>query len=335
MVHLDKRQLEQDRQATLAGLRKYSAAFGDDDGAPSPVPPPPRASPEPTSPRRNSREFPDSAEGSFSEEDDSDEHDDQINKTSESPSESSDATRGSRSLVFAIPTAGSCVGSDDDEISSDFPIGRLSADYVAESDAFLNELAEKRQTEANEISDLLHDMESAKEKLDELHFSSRDVEVESVPIRNPGHDITETLAQIADAKPSLHGVNMPLEQTSVGEKEANRSVYDAFWVEEPISSCAPNSLSLKAGRSCSARFLSQHSSRPARVGKHRSESAIVLRGKTVEFFDADELAAKNRLSDLRRTSESGNGVEPESRKVDFDPHFVLSFNRSYNFCLVL
>lgn len=280
LVYLDRQLVEQQQTSTLEGLRRYSAVFGDNEDATSTIPPPPRASPEPTSPRTNSPEFIDSiSEESFSEDDD---NGDLINKSSKTRSLSS---AGSRSLVFAIPTAGD---EDDEETPSDFNVGRLSADYVAKSEALLGELNEKNQTEAAEISGMLLDMESAKERISELRISPRDLELES---RASKHSTSP-----------VHLVNMQVEFPPVDEPRPEHGLYETFWVAEPAESYISNALPSRNSRACSARYMTQHTADSGRVRKHQSESSLVLKGKTMEFFNSEDLAAKNRLRDTRRTS---------------------------------
>ena len=171
LVFLDPQHAEQHQTFTREGLRRYSAAFCDNEDAKSATPPAPRASPELTCPRTNS---PDSSEESFSDENDQENYD-IITEFSQTRSVSS---AGSRSLVFAIPTASNeGTGSEDEDTKSDFKPGRLSTDYVAKSELLLDELSEKNQTEAAEISGMLLDMESAKEKVSGLRISPRDMEL--------------------------------------------------------------------------------------------------------------------------------------------------------------
>lgn len=128
--------MEQHETYRRQGLQRYSAAFCDNGDARSATPPAPRTSPEQTCPRTSS---PDSSEESFIDENDNYHNDyDIINEVSQTRSVSS---AGSRSLVFAIPTASNEVtGSDDEDTQSDFKPGRLSTDYVAKSEVLLDEL---------------------------------------------------------------------------------------------------------------------------------------------------------------------------------------------------
>lgn len=297
LLFLDKQEVEH-QTATFEGLRKYSSAFGDNEDDPSDIPPPPRVSPEPDSPP-NSPECVDSAEESFSEDDDNGEV---VNKSSETRSLSS---AGCRSLVFAIPTAGSEGGSDDETIVSDFKPGRLSADYVLKSEALLDELEEKNQTEAAEISDMLQDMENAKDQISNLRISPRDLELESTASQSKhgGRSGANTPA-------SVHVVNMQMECSPVEDVNTAPAdgLYETFWVEEPVDKYIPNALPLRNGRVCSARYMNRYATDPVRVKKHESESSLVLKGKTMEFFNSEDLAARTRLRDVRRTSDPNSDL---------------------------
>ena len=284
------------------GLWRYSAAFGDNEDDPSDIPLPPRTSPEPDSPRINSPECADSFEDSFSEEDD---NYGIINK----PSETRPSSGGCRSLVFAIPTAGSEGGSDGETTESDFKPGRVSADYVLKSEALLDELNEKNQTEAAEIFDMFHDMENAKEKIGNLQISPRDLELESPAWSQSGHGGMSPLPSRSDANtPSVHVLNMQIETDLPSEDVTVPAdgLYETFWVEEPVDSRISHALPLRNSRVCSARYMSQHGKDSARVRKHQSEDSLVLKGKTMEFFNSEDLLARSRLRDLRRTSETNN-----------------------------
>ena len=283
------------------GLWRYSAAFGDNEDDPSDIPPPPRVSPEPDSRRINSPECADSVEeDSFSEEDD---NYDIINKSSETRPSSG----GCRSLVFAIPTAGSEGESDGETAESDFKPGRVSADYVRKSEALLDELDEKNQTEAAEISNMFQDMENAKEKIGNLQISPRDLELES-PARSPSEQggLSPHPGRSDANTSSAHVLNMQIE-TDLLSEDVNvpaDGLYETFWIEEPVDSFIPNALPLRNSRVCSARYMGQHGRDSARVRKHQSESSLVLKGKTMEFFNSEDLIARNRLRNLRRTSET-------------------------------
>lgn len=285
LVYLDPQQVEQNRTSKLEGLGRYSAAFCDNENAASTIPPPPRTSPEPTSPRTNSLELIESAEEFFSEDDD-----DIINKPLETRSVSS---AQSRSLVFAIPTAVN-EGSEDEDSLSDFKAGRLSADYVADSEVLLGELSEKNQTEAAEISGMLLNMENAKEKVSQLRISPRDLELECVS-RRPGQHPSGA------SSPSVHLDGMAMDCPPADETRHEDGFYETFWVEEPADSYISSALPFRSSRVCSARYMSQHTTDSGRVRKHQSESSLVLKGKTVEFFNSEDLAAKNRMRDTRRT----------------------------------
>lgn len=301
LVYLDPQQVEQHQTSTLEGLRRYSAAFFDNEDATSAVPPPPRASPEPTSPRTNSPEFVESAEECFSEDDD-----DIINKSSETRSVSS---AGSRSLVFAIPTAvNEGTASEDEDSQSDFKAGRLSADYVAKSKVLLDELSERNQTEAAEISGMLLDMENAKEKISKLRISPRDLELECVS-SEPGHHTSDA------GTPSVHLVNMQIDCPPVDETRTEDGLYETFWVEEPADPYISNALPFRNSRVCSARYMNQHRTDSARVRKHQSENSLVLKGKTVEFFNSEDLAARNRLRDTRRTLKPNDQFSDEEQSM--------------------
>jgi len=302
LLHLDQQHMEH-QIPTLEGLQKYSAAFGYNEDDPSDIPPPPRVSPDPGSPRANTPECLDSDEESFSEDDQNEEL---INKSSETRSLSS---AGCRSLVFAIPTAGSEGGSDEETSVSDFKPGRVSADYVVKSEGLLDELNEKNQTEAAEISDMLQDMENAKVKISNLRISPRDLEVESTSSQSSNGDISPDPGVTGTSTPSVHVVNMQMECPPVDDFTGPADgLYETFWVEEPVETYMPNVLPLRNSRVCSARYMSQHAKDSARVRKHQSESSLVLKGKTMEFVNSEDLAARNRLQNLRRTSDPNNSL---------------------------
>lgn len=212
--------------------------------------------------------------------------------------------------MFAIPTGGSEGGSDEEEvIPDDFKRGRLSADYVAKSEDLLGEVDEKNQAEAAEISDMFRDMENAKEKISNLHISPRDLELQSATNRssqgnNSPHQVSRTTT------PSIHVVNMQTEYSPVDSVSDAPSdgLYESFWVEEPVDRYTTNVLPSRNSRVCSARYMNQHTKDTTRVKKHQSENSLVLQGKTVEFFNSEDLAAKTNLRDLRRTSEPHNGL---------------------------
>lgn len=305
LVHLDPQQVEQHQTYRLEGLQRYSAAFCDNEDATSATPPAPRASPEPTWPRTNSPEFIDSAEESFS--DENDDNYDVINERSQTRTVSS---AGSRSLVFAIPTASNeGTGSDDENTQSDFKPGRLSTDYVAKSEVLLDKLCEKNQTEAAEISGMLLDMESAKEKVSGLRISPRDLELEC-------GSSEDKYGSSGASTPSVHLASMQIDCPPVDETKPESGLYETVWVEEPADSYISSALPLRNSRVCSARYMSQHTTDSGRVRKHQSESSLVLKGKTVEFFNSEDLAARNRMRDTRRTWKPNDVTDKEYGKLE-------------------
>ena len=314
--------MEQHQTYRLEGIRRYSAAFCDNEDATSATPPAPRASPEPTCPRTNS---PDSSEESFS-----DENDDNYDINDEFPQTRSLSSAGFRSLVFAIPTAGNeGTGSDDEDTQSDFKPGRLSTDYVAKSEVLLDELSEKNQTEAAEISGMLLDMDSAKKKVSGLRISPRDLELncgsgELVPSINYGEDIHASSGAIT---PSVHLASMQIDCPPVDETRPESGLYETVWVEEPADSYISSGLPLRNSRVCSARYMSKHTNGSGRIRKHQSESSLVLQGKTVEFFNCGDLAVRNRTRDTRRTLKPNDVSDEEHGKLekrDMHEHNVTS-----------
>ena len=294
--------MEQDQTYRLEGLQRYSAALCDNENALSATPPAPRASPEPSWPRTNS---PDSSEESFS--DENDDNDGIINEFSQTRSVSS---AGSRSLVFAIPTASNeGTGSDDENTQSDFKPGRLSTDYVAKSEVFLDELSEKNQTEATEISGMLLDMESAKERVSGLHISPRDLEL------NCGSS-EDKYGSSDVSTPSVPLASVQIECRPVDETRPESGLYETVWVEEPTDSYISSALPLRNSRVCSARYMSKHKTDSGRIRKHQSESSLVLQGKTVEFFNSEDLAARNRMRDTRRTLKANEVSDEEHGKLE-------------------
>ena len=212
--------------------------------------------------------------------------------------------------MFAIPTGGSEGGSDEEEvIPDDFKQGRLSADYVAKSESLLGELDEKNQAEAAEISDMFRDMENAKEKISNLHISPRDLELESATSRSSqGNNFSHRVSRTTS--PSIHVVNMQMEYSPVDSISdvPSDGLYETFWVEEPVDRCTANVLPSRYSRVSSARYVNQHAKDTTQVKKHQSEKSLVLQGKTMEFFNSEDLTAKTNLRDLRRTSEPHNDL---------------------------
>lgn len=314
LVYLDPQQEKQQRTSTLEGLRRYSSAFCDNEDSTSVIPPPPRASPEPTSPRTVSPEIIEMADECFSEDDD-----DVINRSSETRSVSS---AGSRSLVFAIPTAvNEGTVSDDEESQSDFKAGRLSADYVAKSKLLLDELSEKNRTETAEISGMMLDMENAKEKINKLRISPRDLELECVS-SEPGHHTSGA------STPSVHLINMHFECPTVDETRQEDGSYETFWVEEPADYYISNALPHRNSRVYSARYMGQQTKESARVRKHQSEGSLLLKGKTMEFFNSEDLVARNHLRDTRRTLKPNDQFSDEEHSLlETKKYFTGSTNK--------
>ena len=313
LVFLDPQHAEQHQTFTSEGLRRYSAAFCDNEDAKSATPPAPRASPELTCPRTNS---PDSSEESFSDENDQENYD-IITEFSQTRSVSS---AGSRSLVFAIPTAsnegtGTC--SEDEDTKSDFKPGRLSTDYVAKSELLLDELSEKNQTEAAEISGMLLDMESAKEKVSGLRISPRDMELNGC---GSGEDKYASNGVIT---PPVHLANMQIDCPS-DETRPESGLYETVWVEEPADSYISSALPLRNSRVCSARYISKHTNDSRCIRKHQSESSLVLQGKTVAFVNSEDLAARNRMRDTRRNLKPSDEEHGKLEKRNMDEQKVTS-----------
>lgn len=303
LVYLDPQHVEQQETYRLEGLQRYSAALCDNEDARRSTPPAPRASPEQTCPRTNS---PDSSEESFIDENDN-YNNDIINEFSQTRSVSS---AGSRSLVFAIPTASNEVtGSDDEDTQSDFKPGRFSTDYVAKSEVLLDELREKNQTEAAEISGMLFDMESTKEKVSGLHISPRDLEL------NCGSS-EDKYASSSVITPSVHLASMQINCPPVDDITPESGLYETVWVEEPADSYVRSALPLRNSRVCSERYMSKHTNDSGRIRKHQSESSLVLQGKTMEFFNSGDLSARNRLRVMRRTLKPNDVSDEQHGKVE-------------------
>ena len=277
-------------------------AFCDNEDATSATPPAPRASPEPTCPRTNS---PDSSEEYLS--DENDDNYDIINEFSQTRSVSS---AGSRSLVFAIPTASNeGTGSEDEDTQSDFKPGRPSTDYVAKSEVLLDELSEKNQTEAAEISGMLLDMESAKAKVSGLRISPRDLELDY----GSGED---KCASSGVVTPTVHLASTQIDCPPVDETRPESGLYETVWVEEPADPYISSTLPLRNSRVCSARYMSKHTNDSGRIRKHQSESSLVLQGKTVEFFNSEDLAARICMRDTRRTLKPNDVSDEEHGKLE-------------------
>ena len=302
LVYLDPQHAGQHETYRLEELQRYSSAFCDSEDPRSSTPPAPRASPEPTCPTTNS---PDSTEESFNDENENYSYD-LINEFSQTRSVSS---AGSRSLVFAIPTASNEVaGSDDEDTQSDFKPARLSTDYVAKSEDLLDELSEKNQTEAAEISEMLLDMESAQEKVSGLRISPRDLEL------NCG----SSEDKYASCTPSVHLASMQIDCPPVDEIRPESGLYETVWVEEPADSYVSSALPLRNSRVSSERYMSKHTctNDSGRIRKQQSESSLVLQGKTVELLNSGDLSARNRMRVIRRTLKPNDVGDEEHGKVE-------------------
>ena len=271
---------------------------------PSAIPPPPCTSPAQDSPRISSPECKEYEERSPFEED----FDEMSNKSSEETSFSA----GSRSLVFAIPTGNDDDASDDETDISEFKPGRVSADYVRRSEGLLNEVEEKKLSEAAEISDMLLDMENARQKIGELRISPRDLDID---LETSGSQCT-----LEEATPREDLFDVPVSSVRITNKPNSRpsgekitsladESYEAFWAEEPVGRVSSNSPSWKNNRACPTRYMSQREKHSAHVRKHQSEGLLTLKGRTVEFFNSEDLLAGNRLRDLRRTSEPKRSLD--------------------------
>ena len=171
----------------------------------------------------------------------------------------------------------------------------------------LDELSEKNQTETAEISGMLLDMENAKEKINKLHISPRDLELECVS-SEPGH-------HSCASTPSVHLVNMHFECPTVDETRPEDGCYETFWVEEPADSHISNALPHRNSRVCSARYMSQQTKESARVRKHQSEGSLTLKGKTMEFFNSEDLVARNHMRDTRRTLKPNDQFSDEEHSL--------------------
>ncbi|XP_068726725.1 uncharacterized protein [Montipora capricornis] len=290
LLYLDEKAKHQ--SPTFDGLLEFSAAFNDDEDDPCDIPPPPNASPEADSPG-----FRESIEHSLNEDDD-----EEIDKSSEVTS----SWAGCRSLVFAIPT-GNEGGSEDEIDYNEFKPGRVSADYVRKSEFLLEKVDEKNLTEAVEISDMLQDMESAKQKIGNLRISPRDlIDLDTDSTRQSTPEGTPPPAEVLDViVPSVHITDKQISRASVEKVTSlGDGSYEAFWVEEPVGRVASNALPPRNNRACSAKYLSQREKHSARVKKHESEGSLVLKGKIVEFFNSEDLIAGSRDRHLSRTSET-------------------------------
>ncbi|RMX37170.1 hypothetical protein pdam_00010696, partial [Pocillopora damicornis] len=311
LVYLDRQQEELDRSLAPHDLWRYSAAFCEDEDSEStnPPPPPPRASPEPSSPKLNWPEVLQSAEEAYSEEDDDD---DLVDESQETRSISS---AGSRSLVFAIPTGGNeGTESDDEQTPSLLDTGRGSSDYVARSESMLHKICDKSQAESAVISDMLVDMKSTNEKISQLRISPRDLDLELT----------------CDATtPSVLLAKMEIECTAGTDQEStpqHEIEYETMWVEEPQVSNRLNALSNRFPRACSARYMTQQ--KTSRVRKQQSESSLALKGKTMEFFNPEDLVAKNLSRDQRKNPRhndfTGEEHEMLEMREDTDPDKVVT-----------
>ena len=230
------------------------------------------------------------------------------NKSSEAASFSA----GFRSLVFAIPTGNDEDASDDETDISEFKPGRVSADYVRRSEGLLNEVDEKNLLEAAEISDMMLDMENARQKIGKLRISPRDLDLDLETSANQ--------SALEEATPLEDVVDVPVSSVRITHKPNSRpsvekvtslgdESYEAFWAEEPVGRVSSNAPSWKNNRACPARYINQPEKHSARVRKHQSEGFLSLKGRTVEFFNSEDLLAGNRLRDLRRTSEPKRSLD--------------------------
>ena len=293
--------MEQHKTCRLEGLQRYSAAFCDNEDAMSATPPAPRASPEPW-PRTNAMN---SSEESFS-----DENDDDCGIINEYSQTRSVSSTGSRSLVFAIPTASNeGSGSDDENTESDLKPGRLSTDYVAKSGVLLDQLSEKNQTEAAEISGMLLDMESAKEKVIGLHISPRGLEL------NCGSS-EDKYGSSGISTPSTILASTQIDCPPVDATRPESGLYETVWVEEPADSYLSSAFPFQKSRVCSTRYMSKLATDSGHNRKHQSESSLVLQGKTVEFFNSEDLVARNRMRDMRKTLKHNEVSDEEHGKLE-------------------
>lgn len=312
LVYLDRQREELDQSLAPRDLRRYSAALCEEEDFEStnPPPPPPRASPEPSSQNLNWPEVSHSVEEYYSEEDDDD------NLVDESQETRSISSAGSRSLVFAIPTAGNeGIESDDEQNPSHLDTGRVSSDYVARSESILHKLSDKSQAESAVISDLLVDMETTKEKIGELRISPRDLDLEltSGAMTSSVHLAKVEIENAAD-----------IDEETTPQHEIR---YETMWVEESQDSYRLNARPNRFPRACSARYMTQH--KTSCVRKQQSESSLVLKGKTVEFFKTEDLVAKNLLRDKRKLLVHNDLTEEEHEMLekgeeDTDPDKVFT-----------
>ncbi|XP_074621777.1 uncharacterized protein LOC141880222 isoform X1 [Acropora palmata] len=302
LYHLDEQ--VQRRSPSFGRLRKYLPAFDDNEDDPSEIPPPPCTSPERDTPRISSPECKECEEHSLSEED--------VDEMSNKSSEAASFSAGSRSLVFAIPIGNDEDASDDETDISEFKPGRVSADYVRRSEGVLNEVDEKNISEAAEISDMMLDMENARQKIGKLRISPRDLDLDLETSANQ--------SALEEATPLEDVVDVPVSSVRITHKPNSRpsvekvtslgdESYEAFWVEEPVGRVSSNAPSWKNNRACPARYMSKPEKHSARVRKHESEGLLALKGRTVEFFNSEDLSAGNRLRDLRRTSEPKRSLD--------------------------
>lgn len=286
MWHLDPDHLEQEEQAKMEGLRKYSA-YGQNEESTieTDLPKPPRASPEPSEHTTESKRHDISPEESSDDfiSDDDDDFDLELRPLSEHGMNLASPSTSSKPLIFQIPTA-DFIDDDPDETYKPHASDRaLSADYVEKSEVFLDELAKKQTQEAQELTEMFSKMNQNQEKVDNIDLRS----VMSSPSSARNVNTPNTQVDSYD----VNVLNITLDRPSSREDST-----EPVWVEEPyISRIRPNQeLShVPMGRFYSTKLRTQS----AKTRRSQDEGAFVLRGKTFELMDAKDLAVTRRLSD--------------------------------------
>ena len=297
-MHLDPQHVDTTRQATIAGFRKYSAAFAADDEGDS-VPSAPRASPEPIdSPEGGgvdtTENLLDYGEDFFSEDEDS------VDGSHETESTTS------RPLVLEIPTADvDCDDDDDDndDESVSATTGRFSTDYVAKSRELLQELTKKNKKESEELEDMFIDMEQTKSKISQLRISPRDLEELE---RNTNADETSEHRPSSLSAVNMSVVNMQFDRDK-NEFLTEGGTIETFWVEDHVMPGASHVLPMRTNRMRSAPVRGRVEGGQTR--KQMSDDAMLLRGQTISFLNAEDISVGKKLRETlprRSTEPSGS-----------------------------
>ncbi|XP_048587327.1 uncharacterized protein LOC116611688 isoform X3 [Nematostella vectensis] len=328
LLHLDPEHVINEQKATLEGLRKYSA-FGQTGEYFSPTPPPPRASPEP----------PPDAEAPFDDDvthhDDADGRDDDFDDDNDggfSEGEESDdsfdlvtSSSISRPLVFEIPTADLDGGESGDETRVQPSAPRnsfeecqeapepeeraLSADYVAKSDTFLQDLAIKQQQESAELTEMMNDMAFAEHRVQDIDLHS---------LMSSRMTTTTPRGNASSSQGESSGLKVVNIGQQILDPQGLEGEYEVTWVEDPYVPRVPT-----GPREFPERFHPPlRRVQSAKMSRDVKDGEFVLKGRNFEFLDAHDLSVTGRLggSARHRSSESSPSYTPPKKAVPSRGH---------------